>query len=692
MKKQRWFFQLGPFRIVLIYAVVSFLWIYFSDTLLGSLVHDPQIITVISLFKGFIFVFITAILLYFFIRRDVLINLRRNDLLRSRERWFDQLLENSFDNIVILDADGIQRYVSKSVIHTLGFQPEQLLNISVIEEMIHPDDQKKVKDTFLDIITKGEGGGIQYRHRHKNGGWVYLEAWGTNQLDNPDIKGVVINCRIITDQKLAEAALMRESSFRNAIIENLPGMVWFKDKEGRFLAINRKFAHGCGHDNVLDVIGKTDFDIWPKELAEKYRADDNEVMRTGKPFRGEELIEDQGFRRLYETFKTPVMDSSGEILGTSGFAQDITERKMAGEEHKAILQTAMEGFYLVDIDGRIIDVNGAYCSMIGYCREELLKMGVKDVDALESEEAVQKRIRLILETGPVRFETKHRCKDGRIIDIEASCNFIESAKDKIFVFMHDITQRKQAQEDLRLAKEKAEAANRYKTEFLMNISHDLRTPLHAILGFSDTLNSMELEEKYRKGVYYINQRARHLMTMVEEILSVSKIESGRIELKYEKLDLYKLLESSIEAARIELGPKNVILSLEVKGTIPALKGDALRVQQIIDNLLSNAVKYTPQGQIKVTVAPYPEPSQSDQYRVRVSVKDTGIGIPADKLPFIFESFTRFHEFYEGKAYDGVGLGLYFVKKIVSLLGGDILALSEIGRGSEFILTLKFDKA
>ena len=391
-----------------------------------------------------------------------------------------------------------------------------------------------------------------------------------------NIIGVIAMVREITERKKAEEILKRENSFRSAIIENQPGMVWFKDKAGKFLAVNQKFVHGCGHRNALDVIGRTDFDIWPKELAEKYRADDEQVMRTKKHFRGEELIEDGGVRKFYETFKMPVVDSSGEVLGTSGFAQDITERK-------------------------------------------------------------------------------------------------------------------QAEEDLRIAKEQAEKANKYKSAFLMNITHDLRTPLNAILGFSQMLKSVDMEEKYKKCVDFINERGQHLSAMVEDILNASKIDFGKIELKSEEFDFRGLLEDSIKVATLGSAAKDLTVSLSLEGAIPRLKGDSLRVRQVIDNLLDNAVKYTQEGQIKVTAGLDDNQPNKDQYRLRVLVQDSGIGIPEEKLPYVFEPFTRFHEFYKGQKYEGVGLGLYIVKQLVTLMGGQVSVSSQVDRGSEFIIYFNFDK-
>jgi PAS domain S-box-containing protein len=247
------------------------------------------------------------------------------------QQFFEQLLANSFDCTVLIDKNGIQRYVSNAVTQMLGYTPEELTNIPVIEEMLHPDDIASVQEAFTQII-QSEAGIIQYRHRHKNGNWVWLESRAINRLNNTIIQGIVITTRDITERKRVEEALRLQESYLSTIIENQPGLVWLKDKDCKFLAVNRAFAISCGLGNPEIIVGKSDFDIWPKELADKYRTDDISVMTDDQPKIVEELIFDKGEKRWFETFKTPVKDIKSEIIGTTGYARDITARKQAEDE------------------------------------------------------------------------------------------------------------------------------------------------------------------------------------------------------------------------------------------------------------------------------------------------------------------------------------------------------------------------
>jgi PAS domain S-box-containing protein len=259
-----------------------------------------------------------------------LLRLTTAETIRSNERRFKALIKNSSDSITILDENGIQVFVSDAVEKMLGFHPSELMNIPVIAAMIHPDDQRSVQEAFAAIIREGLVC-TQYRHRRKDGSWAYLEAWGTNQLDNPDIRGIVVNVRDISERKRVENTLRLRESYLSAIIENQPGLVWLKDRDYRFLAVNRAFALACRRQSPDEVIGKTDFDVWPRDLAEKYRKDDSTVMENGTAVNLIEPIVDKAETRYFETFKVPVRDNDGTIIGTTGYARDITDRKRTEE-------------------------------------------------------------------------------------------------------------------------------------------------------------------------------------------------------------------------------------------------------------------------------------------------------------------------------------------------------------------------
>ncbi len=256
----------------------------------------------------------------------------------------------------------------------------------------------------------------------------------------------------------------------------------------------------------------------------------------------------------------------------------------------------------------------------------------------------------------------------------------------------EINERKQVEDLLLKAKENAEAANIAKSTFLNNIAHDFRTPTHAIMGFSAFLLKEQLTEKQINFVHIINERSRVLLNLVEELLDVSRLDSGRLTLRAIQFDLEQCVRSSFDIASNLLFVKNVKMSCSVPDGLPQLKGDPTRLGQILTNLIENAVKYTDKGEISVQVQQVTDGCPYGKFRTMISVKDTGLGIEADQRSQIFDAFSRFHEFAGDKPRGGVGLGLYITRTLVDLMGGTITVVSEVGTGSEFMVTLDFDIA
>lgn len=386
--------------------------------------------------------------------------------------------------------------------------------------------------------------------------------------------------------------------------------------------------------------------------------------------------------------------------------KEIAERKQAEEKlkvsetrYRELVSSVTDYIYTVKLEGDhvVSTSHGRGCiTVTGYSTEDYARDGALWYRMVHDEEKyLIERIsrKLVIGQEVVPFEHRIIHKNGTVRWVRHT-PVLRWDEGKLLGYdglIADITERKRMEGALRVAKEQAEAANKAKSEFLLNISHDIRTPLNSILGLSSILTSVKMDEKYKKCVSIIQQQGKELLALVEDILQISKLESGRLALRCDEFDLSELVGRLMDGARLELRDKHVALSCVMPEGIPRLKGDALRVSQILSNVLSNAVKYTEKGEIKVTVAGFPD-GMGKKYKVRVSVKDTGLGISTDKLPVIFDPFTRFHEFHGGKIYKGVGLGLNIVKTLVQLMGGDVKVLSEVGKGSEFVITLNMEQA
>jgi two-component system sensor histidine kinase/response regulator len=377
--------------------------------------------------------------------------------------------------------------------------------------------------------------------------------------------------------------------------------------------------------------------------------------------------------------------ADGSFASAIGTVQDITERMRSSAEYQAVLRAALDGFWMTDLEGRFIEVNDAYCLMVGYSRKELLQMRIPDVEALEHPEETRAHIEEILTTGSDRFETRHRHRDGRLIDIEVSANYLDIDAGRLIVFLRDITERKLATTAIYQAKEAAEAANRAKSEFLANMSHEIRTPMNAILGLTQLVLDTPLEARQRDFLGKALNSGRALLGILNDILDYSKIEAGRLDIDKTAFSVEEVLREIGDLFSARLAEKNIELFFDIAPDLPAeVIGDPLRLHQVLVNLIGNAIKFTERGEIRVRAEIANQ--TTDTLTLRFAVRDTGIGIRPELAEHLFEPFTQADGSITRK-YGGTGLGLAISHRLLTLMGGEIAASGEVGRGATFTFTI-----
>jgi PAS domain S-box-containing protein len=394
--------------------------------------------------------------------------------------------------------------------------------------------------------------------------------------------------------------------------------------------------------------------------------------------------------------------TAGNPESQAGAAQQESSLE---SRYRKLLHAAPDAILEVNEAGRILILNEAVERMFGYSRDELVGLSVDQlVPAAMRGGHAQHRSAYAdrPKTRPMGtgLELQGQRKDGSLFPVEISLspNWIEGSL-HVIASVRDITERKAVEDRIRTLSEQytaeltikneqlearnreVERANRLKNEFLASMSHELRTPLHTIIGFSELLGEQlegPLGEKQQRFVGHILQDARHLLELINEILDISKIESGRLELKREPFDFSQCVEEVLAGIRHQAATKNI--TLENKNRFhDSLYADRLRVKEILYNLLSNAVKFTPEGG-RVWVEAFREGDS-----LHVSVCDTGIGIPEKEHPSIFEKFYQVGD-ARGGTREGTGLGLPITKHLVELHGGTINVESRPGQGSSFRLT------
>ncbi len=353
------------------------------------------------------------------------------------------------------------------------------------------------------------------------------------------------------------------------------------------------------------------------------------------------------------------------------------------------------GYITITEPGMILEANLTAATLLGSPRGTLARNPISHFILKEDQDSYYLHRKQLFETGkPQAWELRMVKKDGTIFwaHLQATVAEGEAEARGCRYVLSDITHLKQAEAILKKGKEDAESASKAKSEFLNNIAHDFRTPMHAIMGLSTFFQSEKATPKQREYANIINEKSKGLLTLIEELLDVSRLDAGKLELRSVEFDLKESVLELARAGTNELMGKEVTLVCSVEAGLPQVKGDKIRFSQILNNLIGNAIKYTDKGEIVVGVTRQLEKCPKGKCRIRISVKDPGLGIPEDKQELIFEAYTRFQEFDGTRERGGVGLGLYITKTLVELMGGTISVVSEVGKGSEFIVVMDFDIA
>ena len=363
------------------------------------------------------------------------------------------------------------------------------------------------------------------------------------------------------------------------------------------------------------------------------------------------------------------------------------ELRDAVERSRVLLRNASDGIHILDHNGNIVQASDSFCTMLGYEPDQMIGMNVVQWDAQFSEEEVGNIIKdQISNGGRSLFETQHRRLDGKIIDVEISGRpVVINNKTLLFNSSREITERKAIQQSLVEARNVAMKSSSAKSDFLAMMSHEIRTPITAVLGMADLLRRTPLNEEQ---IGYLNTLAgstRTLLTILNDILDISKIEAGQVVLESIEYSLPDAVNDTIALFKESASQKGLSLTSIIASTIPRrVVGDPDRLKQILFNLTSNAIKFTAHGY--VTIRLLVKKSVGDNLEIIIEVEDTGLGIPPDKLPLLFREFSQLDTSIS-RRFGGTGLGLVIIKRLIDMMGGNIEVDSHLERGTRFWFTL-----
>ncbi len=347
------------------------------------------------------------------------------------------------------------------------------------------------------------------------------------------------------------------------------------------------------------------------------------------------------------------------------------------ELFESVFHASMDGIILLNGRGRIIEANHASLRMLGYSREIIIGAPIPRLIAENDKETAKIALRQVASTGYCRYEAELIRVDGTTFPSEiVGSRALVGGKPIIMGILRDITQRRRALADLKQARDEAEKANAAKSLFLASMSHEIRTPLNGVLGFTEMVLDTNLDDEQRQHLDLVKSSGDILLHMINDLLDFSRIESGMLLLEDKPFSLRKVLKDAVAMQSAISQKKGLTLSSQVATNIPeVIKGDIVRVQQVITNLISNALKFTHEGFVKISV------TRSDD-TISVAVKDTGIGFDESMTEALFESFTQ-ADVSTTRKYGGTGLGLSICRKLASQMDGDIEAHGKLGEGAQF---------
>jgi PAS domain S-box-containing protein len=629
--------------------------------------------------------------------RDITERVEAEQALRAREEHFRRLIEHASDLVSIIGADGTILYESEAVERMYGYTVEEGIGTSAWER-VHPDDHAHVAAALAGVASNpGMTGSAEFRYRARSGEWRFVEAVGKTLTDNV-ADGIVINTRDVTARRQAEEALRESEERYRALIENGHDIIVILDPETGIIryqspSMERILGYAPG-----DLANRSVFElVHPDDLPGGLAAIAGSVANPGITRSAEYrfLHKDGTWRRL-ETFGRTFSPDSAE-QGLVFNTRDITDRKEAedalrrSESHfRRLIENSQDTICIVAATGAMTYMSPSSLAMLGYPPEALVGQSAFDFihpdDAPQVASEIGKVFATPGYTGHVEYRFRHADGSWRYVEAFGQTLSPDSAEEGLVANTRDVTERRLAEEALRRATAEAEAANRAKSEFLSRMSHELRTPMNSILGFAQLLERAELPPHQQRGVQHILTAGRHLLRLINEVLDIARIESGRQQLSLEPVRLGAVLNEATVLAKPLAAQRGITLEgMEAPCDTMFVRADRQRLVQVLLNLLSNAVKYNrPGGEVRLGWEMIPAGEGGDP-RVRLRVQDTGVGIAPEKLDQLFVPFARLGAEYSDV--EGTGLGLALSQRLVEAMGGEMVLERSDDAGSSFAVDL-----
>jgi two-component system, sensor histidine kinase and response regulator len=591
-------------------------------------------------------------------------------------------------------SDGMYISINDGFTRILGYTEEDAIGRTSLDMNIWVNPEERIA-LVKELRAKGEVKNFETKFLSKDGN-IVNGIMSSSLIDLDGVPHILSIIKDITIHKRAEEALAKEQFLINALMNNLSDYVYFKDRESRFIRINKSHALSFGLDDPALAVGKTDFDFFTGEHAQQAFEDEQTIIRTGQFLNTEEKETHPNKPDTWvSTIKLPLIDNDGNIIGTFGISRDVTKRILAEEEltqEQYLMRTLMDNLpdhiYFKDHASRFLRINKALAQFLGL-NDPAQAIEKTDFDFFTGEHAQQafEDEQKIIRTGQLlsteEKETHHDRPDTWVSTIKLPLSDKDGNIIGTFGISRDITKHKLAEEEIKLKNELLQIINAEKDKFFSILAHDLRGPLSAFVAatkiITEEIQTMKFEE-IKEITLSMKTSAINIYSLLENLLEWSRLRRGVMDFIPERFNLKKKIEECINVLSESARKKGIEIKIFVPDELDVL-ADSHMFEAVIRNLVSNAIKFTTSGGKVTLTAGY-----NEDHTIEIKISDSGIGMTPElknKLFQINEKTSR--PGTEGEP--STGLGLLLCKEFIEKNGGKIWVESEVGKGSSFSFTI-----
>jgi PAS domain S-box-containing protein len=622
------------------------------------------------------------------VNRDITGRKKIENELRESEDKFRRLAERSMIGVYLIQ-DYKFKYVNPRFAEIFGYQINEIMNKLGPDDLTSPETYKLVGGNLNKRLT-GQVDALHYEFQGvtKSKKIIEVEVYGsrTNYLGKPAVIGTLLD---ITERKISEKALQESKKRYQELADMLPQTVFESDVAGKLTFVNQASYKIFGYTKEDYEKGLTILQMIVPEQRQIVQENIYKILRREKVYDNEYFA----LRKDGSSFPVLIYNSliirDGKVAGFRGILLDISDRRQSEVQLRKLsraVEQSPTSIIITNIWGDIEYVNPYFSELTGYSFEEAIGKNPRILKSdYTSPEEYKNLWESITNCKNWRGEFHNKKKNGELYWEEATISPIVDANGKITHFLAikvDITERKKIEEELIKAKEKAEESDKLKSNFLAQMSHEIRSPINIILSYNSFLKE-ELKGKLNtfmeSSFASIDSAGKRLLRTIDLILNMAALQSGNIDLNLIDVDIAEILKSLINEFEVTAKNKNLTLNLKLKTENTKVLTDDYLVMEIFQNLIGNAIKYTSEGGVKIIAY------ENEERKFCIDVIDTGVGISEEYLPKLFKPFSQEETGYS-RSYEGNGLGLAIVKNYVDLIGAELKVKSEKQSGSVFTIT------